>query len=206
MDGKAIIFAENARAEMLQGIDILANAVKETLGPRGRNVLIERGFGAPTVTKDGVTVAREIALAAKVQNIGAQMVKEVASHTSDMAGDGTTTATVLAQAIVREGIRAVSAGMDPMDLKRGIDKGVRAAVAALKRMALPCESATAIAQVGTISANGDKSIGTIIASAMKRVGKDGVVTIDRSRCLPDGGVAPERAAVCIAAANPVSAD
>jgi chaperonin GroEL len=183
MDGKAIIFAQSARAQMLKGIDVLANAVKETLGPRGRNVLIERGFGAPIVTKDGVTVAKEITLAAKVENIGAQMVKEVASHTADTAGDGTTTATVLAQAIFREGIRAVSAGMDPMDLKRGIDKGVLAAVAGLKRMALPCEDATAIAQVGTISANGDESVGAIIARAMKRVGKGGVVTVEEGSSL-----------------------
>jgi chaperonin GroEL len=183
MNGKEVIFAQRARAELLKGIDVLANAVKETLGPRGRNVLIERSFGAPAVTKDGVTVAQEITLAAKIQNIGAQMVKEVASHTSDTAGDGTTTATVLAQAIFREGIRAVSAGMDPMDLKRGIDKGVLAAVAGLKRMAVKCEDAAAIAQVGTISANGDESIGAIIARAMDRVGKNGVVTVEEGASL-----------------------
>jgi chaperonin GroEL len=185
VNGKQVIFAQLARAQILNGIDVLANAVKETLGPRGRNVLIERAFGAPTVTKDGVTVAKEITLAAKAQNIGAQMVKEVAAHTSGLAGDGTTTATVLAQAIFREGIRAVSAGMDPMDLKRGIDKGVLAAVAALKRMAVPCEDATAIAHVGTIAANGDEAVGAIIARAMERVGKDGVVTVDEGASLDD---------------------
>jgi chaperonin GroEL len=183
MNGKDVVFAHRARAEMLKGIDVLANAVKETLGPRGRNVLIERSFGAPTVTKDGVTVAKEITLAAKVQDIGAQMVKEVASHTSDTVGDGTTTATVLAQAIFREGIRAVSAGMDPMDLKRGIDKGVVAAVAGLKKMAVLCQDSAAIAQVGTISANGDELVGAIIARAMDRVGKDGVVTVEEGASL-----------------------
>ena len=183
MSGKQVVFSQRARAEMLKGIDVLANAVKETLGPRGRNVLIERSFGAPTVTKDGVTVAKEISLASKVQDLGAQMVKEVASHTSDTAGDGTTTATVLAQAIFREGIKAVSAGMDPMDLKRGIDKGVIAAVAGLKRMSVPCEDTTAIAQVGTISANGDEPIGAIIARAMDEVGKEGVITVEEGASL-----------------------
>jgi chaperonin GroEL len=183
MSGKDVVFAQRARAEMLKGIDVLANAVKKTLGPRGRNVLIDRSFGAPTVTKDGVTVAKEISLASKVQDLGAQMVKEVASHTSDTAGDGTTTATVLAQAIFREGIRAVSAGMDPMDLKRGIDKGVIAAVAALKRMSVPCQDATAIKQIGTISANGDESVGAIIARAMDQVGKDGVITVEEGASL-----------------------
>src|SRR4029079_19011135 len=157
MTGKQLLFAQRARGEMLKGIDVLANAVKETLGPKGRNVLIERGFGAPTMTKDGVTVAKEISLADRFQDLGAQMVKEVASHTSDTAGDGTTTATVLAQAIFREGVKAVSAGMDPMDLKRGLDKGVIAAVAALAKLAAPYADPAAIAQVGTISANGDAS-------------------------------------------------
>jgi chaperonin GroEL len=178
MAGKQFLFAQQARGEMLKGIDVLANAVKETLGPKGRNVMIERGHGAPTVTKDGVTVAKEIALRDKFQDIGAQMVKEVASHTSETAGDGTTTATVLAQAIFREGIKAVSAGMDPMDLKRGIDLGVTAAVAALKKLSTPCDDATGIAQVGTISANGDESVGEIIARAMKQVGKEGVITVE----------------------------
>ena len=183
MNSKDVAFSEHARAQLLKGIDVLANAVKETLGPRGRNVLIERSSGPPTVTKDGVTVANEITLAAKIQNLGAQMVKEVASHTADTAGDGTTTATVLAQAIVREGIRAVSAGVDPMDLKRGIDKGLLAAVAAIKRMAVKCEDSKSIAHVGTIAANGDDSVGEIIARAMQRVGKDGVVTVEEGTSL-----------------------
>ncbi len=185
MTGKQLLFAQRARGEMLKGIDVLANAVKETLGPKGRNVLIERGFGAPTVTKDGVTVAKEISLGDRFQDLGAQMVKEVASHTSDTAGDGTTTATVLAQAIFREGVKAVSAGMDPMDLKRGLDKGVAAAIAALKKMSKPCEDAIGIAQVGTISANGDVSVGQIIARAMKQVGKEGVITVEEGASLDD---------------------
>ena len=183
MAGKQLLFAQQARSEMLKGIDVLANAVKETLGPKGRNVLIEKSFGAPTVTKDGVTVAKEISLGDRFQDLGAQMVKEVASHTSDTAGDGTTTATVLAQAIFREGIKAVSAGMDPMDLKRGLDKGVAAAVAALKKISRPCEDAKGIAQVGTISANGDASVGEIIARAMKQVGKEGVITVEEGASL-----------------------
>jgi chaperonin GroEL len=183
MNGKDVAFADHARAQLLQGIDVLANAVKETLGPRGRNVLIERSSGPPTVTKDGVTVANEITLAAKIQNLGAQMVKEVASHTSDTAGDGTTTATVLAQAIVREGIKAVSAGVDPMDLKRGIDKGLLAAVAGIKKMAVKCEDSKSIAHVGTIAANGDDSVGEIIARAMRRVGNNGVVTVEEGTSL-----------------------
>ncbi len=183
MTGKQLLFAQRARGEMLKGIDVLANAVKETLGPKGRNVLIERGFGAPTVTKDGVTVAKEISLGDRFQDLGAQMVKEVASHTSDTAGDGTTTATVLAQAIFREGTKAVSAGMDPMDLKRGLDLGVTAAIAALKKISRPCEDATGIAQVGTISANGDASVGEIIARAMKQVGKEGVITVEEGASL-----------------------
>jgi chaperonin GroEL len=183
MAGKQLMFAQQIRAEMMQGVDVLANAVKGTLGPRGRNVLIEKSHGAPVITKDGVTVAKEIALEAKFRNIGAQMVKEVASHTSDTAGDGTTTATVLAQAIFREGIKAVSAGVDPMDLKRGLDKGVIAAVAAIAKLAAPCADPTAIAQVGTISANGDASIGEIIALAMKNVGKEGVITVEEGASL-----------------------
>jgi chaperonin GroEL len=163
---------------MLKGVNVLANAVKETLGPKGRNVLIEKSFGAPVVTKDGVTVAKEITLENKIQNIGAQMVKEVASKTSDTAGDGTTTATVLAQAIFREGLKAVESGMDPMDLKRGIEKGTAVAVEELKKLSKPCKDATAIAQVGTISANADDSVGQIIADAMAKVGKEGVITIE----------------------------
>jgi chaperonin GroEL len=178
MAAKQLMFSQQARAEMLKGVNILANAVKETLGPRGRNVLIEKSFGAPVVTKDGVTVAKEITLENKVQNIGAQMVKEVASKTSDTAGDGTTTATVLAQAIFREGLKAVESGMDPMDLKRGIEKGTAAAIEELKRISKPCKDATAIAQVGTISANADESVGRIIADAMEKVGKEGVITIE----------------------------
>jgi chaperonin GroEL len=178
MAAKQLMFSQQARAEMLKGVNILANAVKETLGPRGRNVLIEKSFGAPVVTKDGVTVAKEITLENKVQNIGAQMVKEVASKTSDTAGDGTTTATVLAQAIFREGLKAVESGMDPMDLKRGIEKGTAAAIEELQRISKPCKDATAIAQVGTISANADESVGRIIADAMEKVGKEGVITIE----------------------------
>jgi chaperonin GroEL len=178
MAAKQLMFSQQARAEMLKGVNVLANAVKETLGPKGRNVLIEKSFGAPVVTKDGVTVAKEITLENKIQNIGAQMVKEVASKTSDTAGDGTTTATVLAQAIFREGLKAVESGMDPMDLKRGIEKGTAVAVEELKKLSKPCKDATAIAQVGTISANADESVGRIIADAMAKVGKEGVITIE----------------------------
>src|SRR6476620_9036749 len=172
MAAKEIRFGEDARAKMLRGVNVLANAVKATLGPKGRNVVLEKSFGAPTITKDGVSVAKEIELADKFENMGAQMLKEVASKTSDNAGDGTTTATVLAQALIREGMKAVAAGMNPMDLKRGIDKAVTAAVAELKNISKP------IAQVGTISANSDESIGNIIADAMKKVGKEGVITVE----------------------------
>src|SRR5690554_3484542 len=178
MAAKQLVFAQQAREEMLKGVNILANAVKETLGPKGRNVLIEKSWGAPTVTKDGVTVAKEIQLEDKFQNLGAQMVKEVASKTSDTAGDGTTTATVLAQAIFREGLKAASAGMDPMDLKRGIDKAAAAAVAELKKLSQPCTDRKSIAQVGTISANADEDIGNIIADAMDKVGREGVITVE----------------------------
>jgi chaperonin GroEL len=178
MAAKQLLFAQDAQSELLKGVNLLANAVKETLGPKGRNVLLERSWGAPTVTKDGVTVAKEIELADKFQNIGAQMVKEVATKTSDAAGDGTTTATVLAQAIFREGLKAVAAGMDPMDLKRGIEKGTAAAVEELKQLSKPCEDSEAIAQVGTISANADEEIGKIIADAMEKVGKEGVITVE----------------------------
>ncbi|MEO8365654.1 MAG: TCP-1/cpn60 chaperonin family protein, partial [Pseudoxanthomonas sp.] len=172
MSAKEIRFGEDARARMVRGVNILANAVKATLGPKGRNVVLEKSYGAPTITKDGVSVAKEIELADKFENMGAQMVKEVASKTSDNAGDGTTTATVLAQALIREGSKAVAAGMNPMDLKRGIDKAVIAAVAELKKMSKPTADDKAIAQVGTISANSDESIGNIIADAMKKVGKE----------------------------------
>ncbi len=178
MATKQLIFAQQARSEMLKGVNVLANAVKETLGPKGRNVLIDKSWGAPTVTKDGVTVAKEIELHDKFQNMGAYMVKEVASKTSDAAGDGTTTATVLAQAIFREGLKAVSAGMDPMDLKRGIESGSAAAVEGLKALSKPCGDSKAIEQVGTISANADAAVGAIIAEAMEKVGKEGVITVE----------------------------
>ncbi|MDR6992967.1 chaperonin GroEL [Luteimonas sp. 3794] len=178
MAAKEIRFGEDARSKMVRGVNILANAVKATLGPKGRNVVLEKSFGAPTITKDGVSVAKEIELADKFENMGAQMVKEVASKTSDNAGDGTTTATVLAQALIREGSKAVAAGMNPMDLKRGIDQAVKAAVAELKKLSKPTADDKAIAQVGTISANSDESIGTIIADAMKKVGKEGVITVE----------------------------
>ncbi|WAC62040.1 chaperonin GroEL [Pseudoxanthomonas sp. SL93] len=178
MAAKDIRFGEDARTRMVRGVNILANAVKATLGPKGRNVVLEKSFGAPTITKDGVSVAKEIELADKFENMGAQMVKEVASKTSDNAGDGTTTATVLAQALIREGSKAVAAGMNPMDLKRGIDKAVVAAVAELKKISKPTADDKAIAQVGTISANSDSNIGDIIAEAMKKVGKEGVITVE----------------------------
>ena len=178
MAAKEIRFGEDARAKMVRGVNVLANAVKATLGPKGRNVVLEKSFGAPTITKDGVSVAKEIELADKFENMGAQMVKEVASKTSDNAGDGTTTATVLAQALIREGSKAVAAGMNPMDLKRGIDQAVKAAVQELKNISKPTADDKAIAQVGTISANSDESIGNIIADAMKKVGKEGVITVE----------------------------
>ncbi len=178
MAAKDVRFGDEARHRMVAGVNTLANAVKVTLGPRGRNVVLEKSFGAPTVTKDGVSVAKEIELKDKLENMGAQMVKEVASQTSDAAGDGTTTATVLAQGILREGMKAVAAGMNPMDLKRGIDKAVTSAVEELHNLSKPCETDTAIAQVGSISANSDKAIGEIIADAMKKVGKEGVITVE----------------------------
>ncbi|NEX19440.1 chaperonin GroEL [Thiorhodococcus mannitoliphagus] len=178
MSAKDVKFGGDARARMMEGVNVLANAVKVTLGPKGRNVVLEKSFGAPTVTKDGVSVAKEIELSDKFENMGAQMVKEVASHTSDIAGDGTTTATVLAQAMVREGLKAVAAGMNPMDLKRGMDKAVEAATAELRNLSKPCTESKAIAQVGTISANSDESIGNIIAEAMEKVGKEGVITVE----------------------------
>src|ERR671939_185238 len=183
MAAKDVIFGADARHRMVEGVNILANAVKVTLGPKGRNVVLERSFGAPTVTKDGVSVAKEIELKDKLQNMGAQMVKEVASKTSDVAGDGTTTATVLAQAIVREGMKYVAAGMNPMDLKRGIDKAVVAVVEELKKISKPCSSSKEIAQVGSISANADADIGKIIANAMDKVGKEGVITVEDGKSL-----------------------
>jgi chaperonin GroEL len=178
MAAKDVFFGDKARAGMLEGVNILADAVKATLGPKGRNVILEKSFGAPTVTKDGVSVAKEIELKDRFENMGAQMLKEVASQASDAAGDGTTTATVLAQSIVNEGLKAVAAGMNPMDLKRGIDKAVTAAVEAVSGMSTPCEDSKAIAQVGTISANSDASVGEIIAEAMDKVGKEGVITVE----------------------------
>ena len=178
-------FGLDARDKMLNGVNILANAVKVTLGPKGRNVVIDKSFGAPLITKDGVTVAKEIELADKFENMGAQMLKEVASQANDAAGDGTTTATVLAQAIVNEGLKAVAAGMNPMDLKRGIDQAVKAAVLELKKLSVPCADTKAIEQVGTISANTDSSVGKIIAEAMERVGKEGVITVEDGQALED---------------------
>ncbi|AGW90153.1 chaperonin GroEL [Ralstonia pickettii] len=185
MAAKDVIFGDAARAKMVEGVNILANAVKVTLGPKGRNVVLERSFGGPTVTKDGVSVAKEIELKDKLQNMGAQMVKEVASKTSDNAGDGTTTATVLAQSIVREGMKYVAAGMNPMDLKRGIDKAVTAAVEELKKVSKPTTTSKEIAQVGAISANSDTSIGERIAEAMDKVGKEGVITVEDGKSLAD---------------------
>ncbi len=178
MSAKDVKFGADARSRMVAGVNILANAVKVTLGPKGRNVVLEKSFGAPTITKDGVSVAKEIDLEDRFENMGAQMVKEVSSQTSDIAGDGTTTATVLAQSILAEGMKAVAAGMNPMDLKRGIDKAVIAAVAELKKISKPCADTKSIAQVGTISANSDEEIGTIIANAMEKVGKEGVITVE----------------------------
>jgi chaperonin GroEL len=178
MAAKEIKFSDDARHKMAHGVNILAKAVKVTLGPKGRNVVLEKSFGAPTVTKDGVSVAKEIELKDKYENMGAQMVKEVASKTSDAAGDGTTTATVLAQAIFNEGLKGVASGMNPMDLKRGIDKAVHAAVEELKKLSVPCTDSKSIAQVGTISANNDEAIGKLIAEAMEKVGKEGVITVE----------------------------
>ncbi|AAU92040.1 MULTISPECIES: chaperonin GroEL [Methylococcus] len=178
MAAKEVRFSDDARHRMLAGVNILADAVKQTLGPKGRNVVLEKSFGAPVVTKDGVSVAKEIELKDKFENMGAQMVKEVASKTSDVAGDGTTTATVLAQAIVREGLKSVAAGANPMDIKRGIDQAVGVVVEELKKLSKPCTDSKAIAQVGTISANSDESIGQIIAQAMDTVGKEGVITVE----------------------------
>ncbi|MGR6982177.1 chaperonin GroEL [Testudinibacter sp. P27/CKL/0425] len=185
MAAKDVKFGNDARVKMLQGVNVLADAVKVTLGPKGRNVVLDKAFGAPTITKDGVSVAREIELEDKFENMGAQMVKEVASKANDAAGDGTTTATVLAQAIVNEGLKAVAAGMNPMDLKRGIDKAVVAAVEELKKLSVPCADSKAIEQVGTISANSDTIVGQLIAEAMDKVGKEGVITVEDGSGLED---------------------
>jgi chaperonin GroEL len=178
MAAKEVSFNDEARQRMFRGVNVLANAVKATLGPKGRNAIIEKSFGAPTITKDGVSVAKEIELQDKLENMGAQLVKEVASNTADEAGDGTTTATVLAQAIIREGLKAVAVGANPMDLKRGIDKATAAAVEELRKLSIPCKDSKAISQVATISANADEDVGTIIADAMAKVGKEGVITIE----------------------------
>ena len=183
MSAKEVLFSDDARGRMLNGVNILANAVRVTLGPKGRNVVLDKSFGAPTITKDGVSVAKEIELEDKFENMGAQMVKEVASKANDEAGDGTTTATVLAQAIVTEGLKSVAAGMNPMDLKRGIDKAVSAAVEELKALSTPCADNKSIAQVGTISANSDTVVGDIIAEAMDKVGKEGVITVEEGQAL-----------------------
>ncbi|WP_016671239.1 chaperonin GroEL, partial [Yersinia pestis] len=185
MAAKDVKFGNDARIKMLRGVNILADAVKVTLGPKGRNVVLDKSFGSPTITKDGVSVAREIELEDKFENMGAQMVKEVASKANDAAGDGTTTATVLAQSIITEGLKAVAAGMNPMDLKRGIDKAVIAAVEELKKLSVPCSDSKAIAQVGTISANSDSTVGELIAQAMEKVGKEGVITVEEGSGLQD---------------------
>ncbi|HCT7984473.1 TPA: chaperonin GroEL [Serratia liquefaciens] len=185
MAAKDVKFGNDARVKMLRGVNVLADAVKVTLGPKGRNVVLDKSFGAPTITKDGVSVAREIELEDKFENMGAQMVKEVASKANDAAGDGTTTATVLAQSIITEGLKAVAAGMNPMDLKRGIDKAVIAAVEELKKLSVPCSDSKAIAQVGTISANSDETVGKLIAEAMEKVGKEGVITVEEGTGLQD---------------------
>ncbi|MDG6267822.1 chaperonin GroEL [Glaesserella parasuis] len=185
MAAKDVKFGNDARVKMLKGVNVLADAVKVTLGPKGRNVVLDKAFGAPTITKDGVSVAREIELEDKFENMGAQMVKEVASKANDAAGDGTTTATVLAQAIVNEGLKAVAAGMNPMDLKRGIDKAVAAVVEELKSLSKPCETSKEIEQVGTISANSDSTVGKLIAQAMEKVGKEGVITVEDGTGLED---------------------
>ena len=183
MSVKEIQFGNGARQKMVRGVDILADAVKVTLGPKGRNVVIDRAFGGPNITKDGVTVAKEVELKDKFENMGAQMVKQVASKTSEVAGDGTTTATVLAQSIIGEGMKYVAAGMNPMDLKRGIDKAVNALVEEIKKISRPCKDSKEIQQVGSISANADEAIGKIIADAMDKVGKEGVITVEDGKSL-----------------------
>src|SRR6266545_2169420 len=183
MSAKELQFSVDARARLKRGVDALAEAVKITLGPKGRNVVLDKKFGSPTITKDGVTVAKEIELSDPIENMGAQMVKEVATKTSDLAGDGTTTATVLAQAIFREGLKNVTAGANPMELKRGIDRAVEAVVEQLRTLSVPTKGRKEIAQVGTISANGDREIGAKIADAMEKVGKDGVITVEEAKGL-----------------------
>ena len=183
MAAKQILFGQEARDKLLRGVDAITRAVRVTLGPKGRNVLVEKSWGAPVVTKDGVTVAKEVELADRLENMGAQMVKEVASKTSDVAGDGTTTATVLAQAIFREGSKLVAAGHNPMDLKRGVDKAVAVVVEQLQKISKPTRDSAEIAQVGTVSANGDELIGKMIAEAMEKVGKEGVITVEEAQAM-----------------------
>ncbi|HEX9285349.1 MAG TPA: chaperonin GroEL, partial [Nitrospirales bacterium] len=183
MAGKQILYSENARAAILRGVNQLADAVKATLGPKGRNAILDKKFGAPLITKDGVTVAKEIELKDPYENMGAQLVREVASKTSDVAGDGTTTATVLAQAIYREGVKNITAGANPMDIKRGIDKAVEAVAEELKKLSKPCKTKKEISQIGTISANNDSTIGDLIAEAMEKVGKDGVITVEEAKSM-----------------------
>ncbi|MBK2050435.1 chaperonin GroEL, partial [Francisella noatunensis] len=185
MAAKQVLFSDEARAKMLDGVNTLANAVKVTLGPKGRNVVLDKAYGAPTITKDGVSVAKEIELEDKFENMGAQIVKEVASKTADVAGDGTTTATVLAQALLTEGLKAVAAGMNPMDLKRGIDKAAAKLVEELKVLSKPCSDTKSIEQVGTISANSDSTVGKLIAEAMAKVGKEGVITVEEGKGFED---------------------
>ena len=185
MSAKDVKFGDSARSKMIAGVNVLADAVKVTLGPKGRNVVIDRSFGAPHITKDGVTVAKEISLKDKFENMGAQLVREVSSKTNDIAGDGTTTATVLAQAILNEGIKSVTAGMNPMDLKRGIDLAVKALVKEIKATAKPASDTKAIEQVGSISANSDETVGKLIAQAMERVGKEGVITVEEGSGFED---------------------
>src|SRR3989449_725296 len=183
MAAKQILYSENARASILRGVNQLADAVKATLGPKGRNAILDKKFGAPLITKDGVTVAKEIELRDPYENMGAQLVREVASKTSDVAGDGTTTATVLAQAIYREGVKNITAGANPMDIKRGIDKAVDVVVEELKKLSKPCKNKKEISQIGTISANNDSTIGDLIAEAMEKVGKDGVITVEEAKSM-----------------------
>ncbi len=204
MSAKDVKFSTDARTKMLVGIDTLAEAVKVTLGPKGRNVILEKSFGAPRITKDGVTVAKEIELADRFENMGAQMLREVASRTSDEAGDGTTTATVLAQAIVREGAKAVAAGMNPMDIKRGIDAASKAVIADLGKRSKKVKSNDEIAQVGTISANGESEIGTMIAEAMDKVGKEGVITVEEAKSRPPSWMSSKACSSTAAISRPIS--
>ena len=204
MAAKEIRFHTDARERMLRGVDILANAVRVTLGPKGRNVVLDKSFGAPRISKDGVTVAKEIELADKFENMGAQMVREVASKTSDLAGDGTTTATVLAQTIVREGAKAVAAGMNPMDLKRGIDRATDAVVKEIERRSKKVSTNDEIAQVGTVSANNDTEIGKMIAEAMQRVGNEGVITVEKQRASKPNSMSSKACSSTAAISRPTS--